>query len=162
MSVFSVVAFIYDGLRWVFCWQFESAFCFQSCLLSVKFTVTGKRARRDWERPLPRWSSILTAKGLAKTAPWPCVTTQVKRSFCLFACLSLYNIHIAILHIGLQSMNDNDAIISYYEDDLKIYERNGTFSLHYTYFELGFNTWIKTEVKGRSESKNHSEWDSII
>ena len=55
----------------------------------------------------------------------------------LFVCLSLfvrYNIHITILHIGLQSMNDNDAIISYYEDDLKRYERNGTFSLHY--FEL--------------------------
>ena len=54
----------------------------------------------------------------------------------LFVCLlpSLYNIHVAILHIVLQSMNDNDAIISYYEDDLKRYERNGTFSLHY--FEL--------------------------
>ena len=77
--------------------------------------------RKDWQRPHLDLASL----------------PQATQEILLFVCLSLfvrYNIHIAILHIGLQSMNDNDAIISYYEDDLKIYERNGTFSLHY--FEL--------------------------
>jgi len=79
--------------------------------------------RKDWQRP--HLDLVLLRRS---RDPFVCVF-----AFCLLP--SLYNIHVAMLHIVLQSMNDNDAIvISYYEDDLKRYERNGTFSLHY--FEL--------------------------
>jgi len=60
MSVFSVVAFIYGktALGWLAVW-----FCILFSVLLVLRQVhgRGKKGPDDWEGPLPRRSSILTA-----------------------------------------------------------------------------------------------------